>query len=96
MNYRELSSGTNKPFAEQETEVRNNGEVLTIPTFLTLQQVADRTVFSLSALKRMKKEGVLPSVNVGSKCFVNYPAFLQMLEEKSRSGNFQIVDRVNT
>ena len=53
------------------------------PKMMTIRQVAATGILPENALRIMKKEGQLPCLHVGSRCYVNYDLLVQMLNDLS-------------
>lgn len=50
-----------------------------VPTLMTIREVAATGLLSEYALRKMHKEGRLPSFRVGSKVLINYDMLLEQL-----------------
>ena len=55
-----------------------------IPQFLTIRQTAKTGILSEHALRLRPKQGKLPHVMAGTKCLVNYPLLVELLNSESR------------
>lgn len=55
-----------------------------IPQFLTIRQTAKTGILSEHALRLRQKQGKLPHIMSGTKCLVNYPLLVELLNNESR------------
>ena len=52
--------------------------------FLTIRECAKRGPLNECLLRRMCKRGELPGFKNGNRFLINYPALMELLEQKSR------------
>lgn len=58
------------------------------PTLMTISQVAATGLLSEYALRKMNKEGRLPSFRVGNKVLINYEMLLDQLNNLCTKGDY--------
>ena len=52
-----------------------------VPRMMTIREIAKETGISEYGIRRMVKEGKIPSVNVGSKFLINYSKVCELLNQ---------------
>lgn len=52
--------------------------------FLTIRETAVAANFPEYAIRQRQRQHRLPCIYAGKKCLINYPQFINMLEEESK------------